>query len=83
MNADHDVEVQRIDAAIRESGAFVMNEADLSLLFADGDSGSQRFPFLARLAREREWSFEFHPHDGEVRISLLPLNGLNRNHDGA
>jgi hypothetical protein len=65
-----EAEVQRIDAAIRRSGFWLMNEDQLTLLLGDAGTGLKTF---AKLALERGWSLEFHPHDREVRISLLPL----------
>jgi len=71
MSAEADSGEQRIEAAIRETGFCLTNEKDLALLFGDEDAGLTKFPVLARLAHERKWSFEFHPHDGEVRIFPL------------
>ena len=61
-----EIEVERIDAAIKERGFCLIEEKQLRL-FAEE---RKLFPFLADLARDRGWSFEFHPHD-DVRI--LPL----------
>lgn len=72
MSPEAHFEEQRIDTAIKEAGFCLVNEKDLALLFGDDGAGRTKFPLLARLAHEREWNFEFHPRDGEVRISLLP-----------
>ena len=65
-------EVQRIDAVIRDSGFCLMKEEQLKLLFPNEDSSSKRFLLLARLAHENEWSFEFQPHNGDLRFAPLP-----------
>lgn len=74
-----ETQLQRIAATIESNGFCLVREEELTLLFGDGDSGSRRFPFLAKLAHEHEWSFEFHPRDGQVRISRLPANGISPN----
>ena len=74
-----ETQLQRIAAAIQEDGFCLVREEELRLLFSDGKSGTRRFPFLAELAHEYEWSFEFHPSEGQVRISLLPANEVNPN----
>lgn len=71
--------LQRIAEAIHDDGFCLVREEELTQLFGDGDSSSRRFPLLAELAHEYEWSFEFHPREGEVRISLLPANQVSRN----
>jgi hypothetical protein len=68
-------EVQRIEADIRDHGVCVIKEQQLKLLFADKECNSKLFVLLASLAREREWSLEFQPHNGDVRIA--PLSGSN------
>ncbi|MEY2497258.1 MAG: hypothetical protein QOD12_814 [Verrucomicrobiota bacterium] len=74
MNEAFAADVQHIDAIIKEFGFCLIKEEQLKLLFADEDSDSKRFVLLARLAHERAWSFEFQPHDGDVRIvSLSPI----------
>jgi hypothetical protein len=74
MNEAFATDVERIDAIIEEFGFCLIKEEQLKLLFADEDSDSKRFVLLARLAHERAWSFEFQPHDGDVRIvSLSPV----------
>ena len=65
-------EVRRIEATIREYGSCLIKEDQLPLLFASADRNSKGFVLLASLAHEREWSFEFHPHNGDVRITPLP-----------
>jgi len=71
------MEMQRIAAVIKEHGFYLMKEDQLRRLFADGDGETKRFVLLASLAREREWSFEFQPHDGDVRIASLPAIKTN------
>jgi hypothetical protein len=70
----HEVETQtqRIDALIQEHGFCLMKEEQLKVLFPDEDCSSKRFLLLANLACEYQWSFEFEPRDGAVRIALLP-----------
>jgi hypothetical protein len=70
MANETETEVRRIDAAIRECGFCLMKEEQLKLLFPGGDN-SQRFLLLATLAQEREWSFEFQPHNGDLRFAQL------------
>jgi hypothetical protein len=65
-------EVRRIEEVIREYGSCLIREDQLPLLFTSADSNSKRFVLLASLAHEREWSFEFQPHNGDVRITPLP-----------
>ena len=72
MSPEAHFQEQCIETAIKEAGFCLVNEKDLALLFGGDGAGLTKFPILARLAHEREWSFEFHPQDGEVRISLLP-----------
>jgi hypothetical protein len=67
-------EVRRIEEIIGEYGSCLIREEQLPLLFASADSNSNRFVLLASLAHERAWSFEFHPHNGDVRITPLPTN---------
>ena len=67
-------EVRRIEEIIREYGSCLIREEQLPLLFASADSNSKRFVLLASLAHERAWSFEFQPHNGDVRITPLPTN---------
>lgn len=64
-------EVRRIEEIIREYGSCLIREDQLPLLFSSGDRNSKRLELLASLAREREWSFEFQPHNGDVRITPL------------
>ncbi len=64
-------EVRRIEDAIRECGSCLIKEEQLPRLFASAESNSQRFMLLATLAHERAWSFEFQPHNGDVRIAPL------------
>jgi hypothetical protein len=71
-----ELEVRRIDALVREHGSCLMKESELKRVFADGD-GSRPLARLARLAHEHQWSFEFQPHDGTVRIALLPAIQAN------
>lgn len=66
-----ELEVRRIDGLIREHGSCLLKENELKRVFADGD-GTRPLARLANLAQEHEWSFEFQPHDGTVRIALLP-----------
>jgi len=76
-----ELEVRRIDALIRKHGSCLLKESELKRVFADGD-GSRPLARLARLAHEHQWSFEFQPHDGIVRIALLPalqVDGHNGN----
>ena len=65
-----ETEVQRIEAVIGEHGSCLMKEERLKLLLPDGDN-SKRFLLLAKLAQEREWSFEFQPHNGDLRFAPL------------
>ena len=65
-------EVRRIEEVIREYGSCLIKEDQLPLLFASADRNSKRLELLASLAHERRWSFEFQPHNGDVRITALP-----------
>jgi hypothetical protein len=77
-----ELEVQRIDALIREQGSCLLKENELQRVFTDGD-GVRPLARFANLAHEHEWSFEFQPHDGTVRIALLPVIHANgQNGDG-
>jgi len=67
-----EIEAQRIDAVIRERGFCLMKEEQLKLLFPDENCNSKRFLLLAALAYERGWSFEFQPHNGDLRFAPLP-----------
>jgi hypothetical protein len=67
-----ETEVRRIDAVIKEYGSCLMKEEELKRLFANGDNDKKRFLLLATLAHERGWSFEFQPHNGDVRVTSLP-----------
>lgn len=70
MANGNEAEAQRIDAVIREHGFCLMKEEQLKVLFPDEDN-SKRFLLLVRLGQEREWSFEFHPHNGDLRFAPL------------
>jgi hypothetical protein len=75
-----ETEAQRIEAAIREHGFCVIEEEQMTKLFADAGTPTKLFVRLARLAHERKWSFEFQPNNGIVRIaslSELQSNGMN------
>jgi hypothetical protein len=72
-----ETEARRIDAVIRDYGFCLMKEEQLKLLFPDEDSNSNRFLLLARLAHERDWSFEFQPHNGDLRFA--PLSAVRSN----
>jgi hypothetical protein len=72
MTSGTDMEIERIDAVIKECGFCLINEERLKLFFPDGDSNSKRFLLLANLAHERSWSFEFQLRNGDVRIASLP-----------
>ena len=71
-----ELEVRRIAALIREHGSCLLKENELKRVFADGD-GTKPLARLANLAHEHEWSFEFQPHQGIVRIALLPAIHVN------
>jgi hypothetical protein len=75
-------EIERIAARINESGYCLIKEEELRRILRDGNSPSARFQLLAALALKKSWSFEFHPHDGEVRIAALPLPQMDGK-DGA
>jgi hypothetical protein len=75
-------EIERIATSIQDCGYCLIKEEELRRILQDGDSPSARFQLLATIALKRSWSFEFHPHDGEVRIAALPLIKINGN-DGA
>jgi hypothetical protein len=64
-------EVRRIEEIIREHGSCLIREDQLPLLFTSADKNSKRLELLASLAHERRWSFEFQPHNGDVRITPL------------
>lgn len=72
-------EIERIAASIHKSGYCLLKEEKLRRILQDGDSPSARFQLLANLALQRRWSFEFRPHDGEVRIAALPLIQMEGN----
>ena len=64
-------EVRRIEEVIREYGSCLIKEDQLPLLFTSADRTSKRLELLASLAHARRWSFEFQPHNGDVRITPL------------
>lgn len=75
-----ELEVRRIDGLIKEHGSCLLRENELKRVFTDGD-GIRPLTRLANVAHEHEWSFEFQPHDGTVRIALLPpvpIDGQDR-----
>jgi hypothetical protein len=77
-----ELDVRQIDALIREHGSCLLKENELKRVFADGD-GTGPLARLANFAHEHEWSFEFQPHDGTVRIALLPaIQALGQDGDG-
>jgi hypothetical protein len=67
-----EMDVQHIDAVIRERGFCLMKEEQLKQLFPEENCNSKRFLLLATLACERGWSFEFQPHNGDLRFAPLP-----------
>jgi hypothetical protein len=64
-------EVRRVEAVIKECGSCLIREDQLPLLFTNADRNLKRLELLAGLAHERRWSFEFQPHNGDVRITPL------------